>query len=264
MYNVYMSRMYSFDKSLPDGRVVSVCLPRMSHLRANITYCCDRKCPNCNRACGVAPSSEKENMRPEQFQAALDSCNAIGRRLTKIILTGGEPSMHPQFGEFADIAMDYRAKFNPTCHVWIGTYHHPKHFHKIAEACAKHPDIQIQGNPKTKPREHRYATYMAPADDPTMPANHFYRGCHLNASLCGMTVDYKGFYCCPVAPAIARVFGLNLAVVDGKDVSVDSLTAQYDTACRLCGFYRMTKVRHVAEPMTKSWVKAVTAYKNQT
>lgn len=253
-------RVYSFDRTLPDGRVVSVCTPRMQHLRANITYVCDRGCPNCNRACGIAKSGVSENMPLSLFKKALQDCKAKGTRLTKIILTGGEPTMHPEFDGFADAAMEYKNTFSPSCNVWVGTYHHPLLFKKVERAVERNPGLLIMGNPKEKPRDHDYAPYLAPIDEPgTLPEDHFYRGCHFVASLCGMTVDYKGFWCCPVAPAIARVFGLDLAVKEFKDVSLASLTAQYDQACRRCGFYMMRKARGV-ERISKSWAEAIKAY----
>lgn len=254
------TRMYSFDKTLSDGRVVSVCIPRMPHLRANITYRCDRGCPNCNRACGVAKSSTAEDMAVSDFQQALKDIAEAGTKLTKIILTGGEPSLHPDLVSFADAAMSYKKDHSPDCNVWIATYRHPKYFHRVEEALQRHKQLAVQGDPKTKPRIHNYATYLAPIDDPLSDPRHFYRGCHLNASLCGMTVDYHGFWCCPVAPAIARVFGLDLAVKSYKSVSIETLTAQYDQACRYCGYYKSCKVKRSGEPMSKSWIEAVKAY----
>lgn len=253
-------RIYSFDKTLPDGRVVSVRIPKMPHLRANITYVCDRKCPNCNRACGVAPSSAAENMPVEAFQKVMADSVALGKKWTKIVLTGGEPSLHPDMLAFAEAAMGYKNDFYPECNVWISTYFHPKMFRKVEEAVAKFPGLQIMGNPKEKPRTHTFAPYMAPMDDPSIPADHFYAGCHLVGSLCGTTVDYKGFYCCPIAPAIARVFKLDLAVKELKDVSVDTLTAQHHEACRRCGQYTYIKAHGNEEPMSRVWQEAVRAY----
>ena len=253
--------MYSFDKTLEDGRMVSVCIPRMSHLRANITYICDRKCPNCNRACGVAPSNVSENMSLDDFRKVMSDSLSIGKHWTKIVLTGGEPSLHPEFYGFAEAAVAYKKEIKSECHVWVGTYHHPLHFKRIQSAIDKLPELEIMGTPKTTPRVHSYATYMAPMDSPSMPANHFYRGCHLVGSLCGTTVDYQGFWCCPVAPAIARVFNLPNLVKKMKDVSLDSLTAQYDQSCRRCGFYKMEHVGNRGEPKSASWEKALKEYK---
>jgi len=255
--------MYSFDRTLPNGKVISIRLPRMPHLRANVTYVCDRKCPNCNRACAVAPSWSGENITVEAYRKALVDCKAVGTKLTKLILTGGEPTMHPDFEELADIAMDYKNSFAPDCGVWVSTYHHPVFFERLERAIKKNPGLQIMGLPKAKPRNHDYAPYVAPIDSPiNIPPDHFYNGCHLNGSLCGMTVDYKGFYCCPVAPAIARVFNLDVAIKNFADVSVDSLVAQYDTVCRLCGCYTMARA-HGKEPISPSWERALKEYKQR-
>lgn len=258
-----MSRIYSFDKTLPDGRIVSVCIPKMCHLRANITYRCDRGCPNCNRACGVAKSNINEDMTIDQFKTAMDDIGSSGTKLTKLVITGGEPSLHPDLVAIADAAMEYKAKYSPQCTVWIATYHHPKYFYRIEEALKRHKDLAVMGSPKEKPRIHNYATYLAPIDDPHEDPNHFYRGCHLNGSLCGMTVDFQGFWCCPVAPAIARVFDLDISVKTYDQVSLDSLTAQYDQTCRRCGYYKMRKAGSKEEPQSESWKIALNNYKRK-
>ena len=252
--------MYSFDKILPNGRIESICIPRMPHLRANITYRCDRGCPNCNRACGIAKSNTQEDMTVEQFRIALDGVASAGTKLTKIILTGGEPSLHPNLIDFADLAMEYRKKISPECRVCISSYRHPKFFYRVEETVKKHKEITVLGFIKVKPRVHLYAPYMAPIDQPNNDPNRFYRGCHSNASLCGMTVDYQGFWCCPVAPAIARVFGLDVAIKSYDKVSLDSLVAQYGQVCCKCGYADNTRVKGNPEPMSKSWKEAVQAY----
>jgi hypothetical protein len=260
LYNPSMRRMYSYDKTLPDGRVISACLPRMAHLRANITYKCDRQCPNCNRACGVAKSSTDEDMSVAQFKKVMAESTEIEKKWTKIVFTGGEPSMHPDLTDFCAAAVEYKNKTNPECNIWVSTYQHPKYFNRVEAAIKAFPVVKIMGPAKTVPRIHNFATYLAPVDDPQIAKDHPYRGCHLNASLCGCTVDYKGFHPCPVAPAIARVFGLDIAVPDIKSVSVDSLTDQYAAVCGLCGFYTMTKVGNQGEPKSPAWEKALKEY----
>ena len=253
--------MYSFPKTLPDGRVVYPCKPRMLNLRANITYRCDRGCPNCNRACGVAKSSTDEDMKLEQFQKVMEDSIASKKLWTKIVFTGGEPSMHPDLIGFCQAAVEYKEKVNPeVCNIWIATYHHPQFFHRVEEAIKAFPIVKIMGDAKVKPRIHNYATYLAPCDEGKLPPDHYYRGCHLNASLCGCTVDYKGFYPCPVAPAIARVFGLDFAAPDLANASMEALVDQYDAACRLCGYYGGNKVWKDPEPKSKSWEAALKAY----
>jgi hypothetical protein len=102
---------------------------------------------------------------------------------------------------------------------------------------------------------------MAPIDMPDfVHEGHHYRGCHLNGSLCGMTVDYKGFWCCPVAGGIARVFGLDCAIPDFANVTLDALTDQYDTVCKLCGYYLSIKARR-GERISPTWETALKAYR---
>jgi hypothetical protein len=199
-------------------------------------------------------------MKVEQFEKVMNDSVELKKVWTKIILTGGEPTQHPDLMGFADAAMYYCDKINPECNVWLATFHHPKFFHKAEEVLSKHNRIKIMGVPKEKPREHVFAPYLAPVDKKDADPNHFYRGCHNVGSLCGTTVDYKGFWCCPVAPAIARVFNLDIAVPELKQVSIESLTAQYDQSCRRCGYYNFERVCGESEPMSDSWSIALKRY----
>lgn len=243
---------FSFDKVV-DGKTIHMWSPRMAHLKVNVTYVCDRVCPNCNRATQHCKSSAKENLDPEEFRRMLERCAELGKVWVRITLTGGEPVMHPQFDKIVDVMMEYKHKHNPKCLAGTYTYHHPRLHWKIEEALKKHPDLIVLDTGKEKPREHRVAMYMAPIDDPEYGSDHTYVGCHEGGALCGVGYDYRGFYCCSIAAGIARIFGIRNAIRMVKNVTRENLTNQYQALCSKCGFYTKCKAKGTYEPMSKVW-----------
>ena len=243
------------------GLEVTVYAPRIAHLKINCTYACDRRCANCNRVTRIAPSCPSEDLDPAQLARMLEEASHGGPRWTRIVLTGGEPTMHPGFEELVDVMMDYKQRRNPECHMTTFTYHHPEHYCKIERATRKHPLFQVWDTGKQEGRIHRWAPFMAPIDNPKRDPNHFYRGCHMNCRLCGTGYDYKGFYCCPVATNIARIFGMDMAIQHPKDVTLESLTDQFQAVCPKCGLYNYYPAGDSAKDLvSKSWLEAFRRY----
>lgn len=242
--------------------------PRLGHLKPNITYLCDLGCPNCNRAVKHAPSSTEEDLSPNQFAKMLldesPKCNKVWNHIT---LTGGEPTLHPHFDQFIDILAEYK-KMQPHCIIETYTYNHPKYNYKIEEALKKYPYLSIKNTDKKSPKIHRYASYKAPIDNPQFGPNYSYNGCHQGCHICGLGYDYKGFYCCSMGAAIARVFNLDIAIKDLSIISTPDivtnripLMAQYAILCPKCGFFNCAKARTMEEPMSQTWIKAFEEYK---
>lgn len=233
----------------------------MKHLKVNITYVCDMGCPNCNRATRHCPSNHGENLTPEQFAHMLSESARVNYPWARMVLTGGEPSMHPKISDMIDVMMDYKHSHNPNMYACVCTYHHPRFFHKLEEAKVKHPDLVIQDTQKEKPRIHRYATYVAPIDDPRYGPDHPYNGCHHGGHLCGLCYDYQGFHACVCGAAISKVFGFDIAIKNIEDLNRDNFMRQYQTLCARCGYYKPARAHGTREPMSAVWKKAVAEYK---
>lgn len=252
---------FSYTKKFPDGSCASIKKPRIMHLKVNTTYACDRQCPNCNRACTLAPSGHSCDMTPDYFHKVLEACAATGKRWKKITLTGGEPTMHPQIAALFDVAFDYRDRHDKDCIICINTYHHPVFYTRAQEVKDRHPSLEIMDTGKKAPAAHLYATYMAPRDTGEYGKDYVWGGCQAGSALCGVCLDHKGFYCCPCAAAIARVFGLDIAITDPKSLTLDILTDQYPHVCSLCGFYNHSYSGTMDEPISPSWLDALNRYR---
>jgi len=234
--------------------------PRMRHLKVNMTYICDRACPNCNRATQHCKASAADNVSLATWQNMLEECGKQGKIWTRITLTGGEPTFHPDFNGFVDAMADYKHKYNPDCIITAYTYHNPKFYYKIEKALKDHPYLDVKDTEKYDPKIHKVATFMAPIDDPKYGPDHFYKGCQ-TGHLCGLGFDNSGFYFCSIAAGLARIFGLqHLAIKNIKDATRDNLLKQYQPLCSLCGFYHSPRPKGDEEPMSPVWVEGIKAF----
>ncbi|MDR1658573.1 MAG: radical SAM protein [Deltaproteobacteria bacterium] len=66
---------------------------------AEITDQCDLKCPIC-----LKPKKASFGLTPEEFRRTLAKLADYEGSLTLLNLSGGEPTLHPRFGEFIEIA----------------------------------------------------------------------------------------------------------------------------------------------------------------
>jgi hypothetical protein len=239
-------------------------LPRMLHLKPNITYRCDRGCPNCNRATRLCPSRKTEDLDPKLFADLLSESLKMNRPWNHITLTGGEPTMHDAFEEFVKILVDYKKEY-PRCIIDSYTYHHPKHYEKAERVMSKYPEFIIKDTGKETARPQRWAVHKAPMDDPKFSQDHSYKGCNMGARLCGLGWDASGFYCCPIAAAIARVFNLqHIGVKSLKDLNANLLIEQYPMVCSRCGFYVCYRAgKSGKDILSPTWEKAVSDYKER-
>lgn len=244
------------------GVDVRVFLPRIPHLKINMTYRCDRCCCNCNRATSLCPSSPSEDLSPKKISNMLDECVKFGKSWTRITLTGGEPTLHDGFEEIVDILMNYKKKHNPKLNVGTYTYHHPKFYYKIENVVKKYPDFQIHDTFKKEARIHKIAIFRAPIDIEPEKYNkdHLYHGCNDGARLCGLGYDASGFYCCPIGANIARVFRLDVGIKTVAELTVKRLIEQYKPLCSLCGQYGWYKAWVDKDIISPAWAKAIKEY----
>ena len=243
-----------------DGKSVQVFRPRLGLLKVNITYVCDRGCLSCNRACRLAPSKHKEDLSPASLKEMLDESASTNKFWSSIVLTGGEPSMHPRFQELVDVLMEYKHASNPTLSAEVYTYHHPIFYQEVEDAKKRHPDLVITDTMKITPvTYHATAHYMAPLDDPKYGPDHQYTGCKRGV-LCGLCKDYKGIWCCPQAAGIGRIFGVDVAHKNLKNITLDSMSDMYKVVCKYCGYYSNAQGKG-REPISKTWHDAFVKYR---
>ncbi len=104
------------------------------------------------------------------------------------------------------------------------------------------------------------APCVDPVDlDPEWAENHRYEDCSVSGH-CGISINFAGFYPCAVGGAIDRIFRLNQAIVSLADVSEAAMIKEYQTFCRLCGYYR--PIRESSQTvLSPAWRAALKCYR---
>jgi len=238
--------------------------PRMVRLKINATYRCDRCCPNCNRATALFPSDGSDDIDPEYLKRMLVGCKGIGILFRSIWITGGEPTMHPKFLELVGVLGWYQRTVYRRAQILCYTYHRPETHWLIEKAVADFPRFRVTDTSKSSPEGQRFAAQYAPVDHPELgPGAPYFQGCW-NARKCGVCIDWRGLWCCPIGAAIARAFMIPPTITKAEDYTEANIEAQYAPVCRYCGYFGFLKPKDVNKfDISKSWKDAMDAWRDK-
>jgi hypothetical protein len=195
----------------------------------------------------------------EEFVRQLDS---VDWPMNRVVIIGGEPSLHPNLDDFVDIAYD--AVKTP---VWLLTHGFTKKAKAIVERYTKDPRVHVVGR-TIKPNGsvvHRNRDFwLAPADKGASR-----RPCLLHTALvkkgkCGISVDAKGYTFCAIGGMIDGVLNLGARTKQLADLfNPEFAKWQTETLCNHCGS-RWGRNRKWPEaemvggvPMSPLWANAV-------
>lgn len=237
-------------------------------IEMDITYRCNLKCVNCNRSCGVAPTTDE--MTIAQVEKFVDESIRTHAQWDRIRLLGGEPTLHPDLFPILDIIADYKTKHSPEAIIELCTNGSNSFIKNVLSKLPK--GIMVSNAFKDSPAYDGYAYYCGPkgltrVNFHDAPKDHFWmarfdysNGCWLPQTW-GIGLSPYGYYCCSTASAIDRVFGFNLGrkQLPSKD---DLLLDQRRVFCRLCGHFGQDKgSRSIAEiRASRTWVGALAQY----
>lgn len=225
----------------------------MSHVQLEITTDCNLKCHNCDRNCGIAPS--KEHMGIDQIFRFVDESLRYKKFWRRIDIIGGEPTMYPELDELWKIIKMYVDK-QRRCTVRFSTNGIGD---KCEEILCSLPDWVTIRNSAKKHRENKFTAYnSAPVDN----GEKYVRCCSVPWR-CGIALTRHGFFLCGAGASVARVFGLNVGIIDMIDVVPENLLKQVPELCKYCG-HSNVKSRHIIteQEISPSWQKAIEGYKN--
>jgi Radical SAM superfamily len=231
--------------------------PNLSSVDLDITTRCNLTCPNCSRSVGVAPADESLSL--EQLDRFFHQSRALGWRWRSIKLVGGEPTLHPQFGEILDfLATHHQA--NPACEVRLVTNGHGR---RVRETLSSLPSWVTVKDSDKQSNDHAFHSYnVAPIDVPKYQRADFRRGCFVT-EYCGVALTKNGIYGCSPGAAVDRVFGFDVGLKSLDELSESTARQQFATLCRLCGHF---KYNYGGAPVTSqqtsaSWREALERYK---
>jgi hypothetical protein len=168
-------------------------------------------------------------MAPQKIDLSLENLQrfvATNRDWKKIILIGGEPTLHPQLKKIFKIMEAYRSK----SFVAIATNGYNKKLLKKIPSW-----IKILNSEKKSSKQLFKTFNVAPIDVGITEG--FKKGCYI-ADFCGICLSVDGlYYPCGAGATVAREFGLKIGQKSAETVG----SWMFDELCRYCGHFKYDK-----------------------
>ncbi len=221
-------------------------IPKSGKVEMHITYRCNLTCTACSRESFLA-SPHTPDMTLEDLQEFFRQADALGWRempgpgnaeRPRIVIIGGEPTLHPQFLEFVDLAQR-----------WSGTYvqvfsnattHKSKDLLAQAQALGASiagetfKPVSIRSQKDVKEGWWCLTTCVSPVDAGLEPLGKCYSHC---SEICGLSVDHNGYSPCAVGTSASAVLGLGATTKILADLWDEEKNKAMTLAqCRHCGW----------------------------
>jgi len=202
--------------------------PKSNEAEWHITYKCDLNCPNCNRLCFLPPTTR--DMTLDDTREFNQQARELGW-FPKIVILGGEPTLHRDLFSFIDIANELSPG---RVEVWSNGY----------RPAAKEMLERIRSEGKARVCEET----IKPDGCVVLPQGDFFlapvdfgeighRPCHNHSAIgCGISVDAEGYTLCSVGGAIDSVLELGLRTKNLADLfDPEFAHRQTCSLCDVCG-----------------------------
>ena len=227
-----------------------------SRIELDITWACNLTCPNCNRSCPQAPTTDR--MRVEQVRQFVKESRVAGQRWERIRLLGGEPTLHPEFADIIAVLIAYKREFSPETVLEISTNGYGSAV--AARIAALPPEVSVNNSHKEPGVQPEFAAFnIAPQDLPAYRGVSWKNGCSIITS-CGFGLTPKGYYPCAIAGGIDRIFGGDrgrTSLPSQDDDMVDLL----EEFCPKCGHFQRGAHEPLLGPVASAtWTAAYAAY----
>jgi hypothetical protein len=224
-----------------------------TRIEIDITYKCNLKCSSCNRSCPQAPADER--MTVEQIRKFVKESIGSNVRWESIAILGGEPTLHPDLLEIINILSQYKKQYSPNLELIVSTNGSGDFVKQMIDKIPK--TLILDNSSKEKKGIRHIAFNDAPSDHAWNVFVDYSNGCYVTSS-CGMGLTPYGYYCCPIAGAIDRVFGFNMGL---KNLPSDenSMKDQLSHFCKLCGHF-LEDLRFSRNKISPVWQAAYSQY----
>lgn len=199
-----------------------------------LTYECNLRCFNCDESSAQVPADTQ--MTVEQIQRFVDESAAANYRWDLMEIAGGEPTLHKDFFAILDILRDYRQRYSPRTRIKVLTNGAGD---RVTALAARIPaDVEVQNSDKGGRRqiELKHATFNVTPEEVEAYKNVDYRNACEYTHRCGTGLGPTGYYHCPVAVGMDRVFEWNIGRQSLPSLD-DSMEDLADRFCRKCGYF---------------------------
>jgi len=197
-------------------------------IELDITYRCNLHCVNCNRVCGLAP---RDDMMPlSQVERFREESLSAGVRWDQVAVLGGEPTLHPDVRPILGTVLGLAKRVLFVTNGLTGV--------TSPEDLGFPPGAFRVKNTAKQGRVHRFAamTDAVVNSYPEMPVTRFEEGCEI-PRVCGLGMNAAGYYPCPIAGTVDRIFGLGLAAKSLKELLDADPAPVFGACCRYCGHF---------------------------
>lgn len=205
---------------------------KATELTLDITYHCNFACINCNRLSN-AKNKPRNNLSFEDIKLILINLTKNNNPLKSITISGGEPTVHPEFLKIVTLVGKYCEKFN--IFFKLNT-NGGKTFLKIKDKLP--PNIHVLNSSKQNNTPFHYKFTLAPIDFGVYDPED--NPCRESIS-CGRTLNKNGYFVCPSAAAIDNFLNLNLGISGYENATEENLRNRAKDICKYCGTYMKEK-----------------------
>ena len=240
----------------------------------DLAHCCDLECPGCNRSCGLGQAPAAEFIGLDQVERFVDESAAAGRRWRRIMLEGGEPTLHPRLSEILEVLRRYRERYSPASVIELCTNGCGARARRLT--AQPPPGVRVKNSAKSPGWKNRHIAFnVAPIDLAGFAEADFSQGCYIH-SIFGLGLTRHGYYPHPICAGIDRVFGFDIGLKSLDAVSRENFHGQMSRLCPYCGHFRefrgpgkrpaLQALKRSAddsppERMSRSWLEAYRRYR---
>lgn len=205
---------------------------KQSELTIDLTYHCNFACINCNRLSNVK-NKPRNNLSLEDIELILQDLKKNNNPLKTIIISGGEPTVHPEFLRIISVIAEYCKQHN--IFLKLNTNGGPT-FLRIKDQLPSNVNVLNSAKQNNYPFHYKFT--VAPIDFGVYdPENN---PCRESIS-CGRALNKNGYFVCSSAAAIDNFLNLNLGISGFENATAENLRNRAKDICKYCGTYLREK-----------------------
>lgn len=229
-----------------------------NRIEIDVTYKCNIVCPECDRSCAQAPSSEC--MSIGQIEKFIKESIEQKRNWRVISILGGEPTLHPQIFDILQLLLLYKKQHLPKLSIVLVTNGTGAKVQRILSRIPKGIGV-VSGSSVVRPRNDHKPFNSAPVDSNRCKGIDFANGCWIPSDV-GIGLTRYGYYPCAVGGGIDRIFGFNIGRKSMPKAN-EVMTSERRQLCRFCGHFLEKVFENKGKGISYSWEKAYGNYKMQ-